>query len=106
MEAGPLNAQNLFNLADLLLDLAGRRLDGAFVFQIWIIGSLSRLLLDLALHFVKLAFRLVFGTWFHGIFLLKVLNDFVLRREHSGHPGISLPLSWLLLRPPCYGQQP
>ena len=71
MEAGLLNTQNFFNLADLLLDLAGRLLDGAFVFQVWIMGNLSRLFLDLALHFVKLAFRLVFGTWFHGIFLLK-----------------------------------
>jgi hypothetical protein len=62
MEAGPLAPQDLFNLADLLLDLAGRLLVGAFVFQIWIIGSFSQLLLDLAFHFVKLAFRLVFGT--------------------------------------------
>lgn len=70
MEAGPLIPQNFFNLADLLLDLAGRLLLGAFVFQIWLIGSFSHLLLDLALHFVKLAFRLVFGTWFHVILLL------------------------------------
>jgi hypothetical protein len=60
--AAPLIPQNLFNLPDLLLDLADRLLVGAFVFQIWILGSLSQLLLHLALHFVKLAFRLVFGT--------------------------------------------
>jgi hypothetical protein len=48
MEADPLISQNFFNLADLLLDLAGRLLVAAFVFQIWIIGSLSHLLLDWA----------------------------------------------------------
>ena len=60
---GLLDSQNLFNLADLLLDLAGRLLVGAFVFQIWIIDSLSRLLLDLALHFGNLpsAWSLVLG---------------------------------------------
>ena len=47
MEASPLHPQSFFNLADLLLDLAGRLLVGAFVFQIWIIGSFSHLLLDL-----------------------------------------------------------
>ena len=51
MEAGPLIPQNFFNLADLLLGLAGRLLVGSFVFQIWIIGSFSHLLLDLSLHF-------------------------------------------------------
>ena len=56
MEDGPLNPQNFFNLADLLLDLAGHLLVGAFVFQVWIIGSFSHLLLDLSLHFVNLAF--------------------------------------------------
>ena len=65
MEAVPLNPQNFFNLADLLLDLTGRLLDGAFVFQVWIIGDLSHLLFDLALHFVKIAFHLVLSTWFH-----------------------------------------
>ena len=75
MEAGPLSPQNSFNLADLLLDLAGRLLVGAFVFQIWIIGSFSHLLLDLALYLVKIAFHLVISTWFHVILLLKCLES-------------------------------
>jgi len=70
MEAGLLNTQNFFNLADLLLDLAARLLDGAFVFQVWIIGNFSHLLLDLALHFVKIAFHLVLSAWFHVTLLL------------------------------------
>jgi hypothetical protein len=34
VEAGPLNPQDFLNLADLLLDLAGRFLVAAFVFQV------------------------------------------------------------------------
>lgn len=52
MEAGPLNTENLFNLADLILDLVGR------------------LLLDSSLQFAKGALRLVLSTWFHGTFIL------------------------------------
>ena len=70
VEAAPLDAQDLFDLADLFLDLAARLLVRAFVYLIRIICNYSRLFLDLALHFVKRAFRLVLGAWFHDIFLL------------------------------------
>lgn len=62
MEADPLNPQSFFNLADLLLYLAGRPLAGTFLFQAWLSGSFSHLLLDLSLHFVKIAFQQAFGT--------------------------------------------
>jgi hypothetical protein len=75
MEAGPLIAQDFFNLTDFILDLAGRLLDGAFMFQIWIIDNLSGLFLDFSLHFVERALRLVFGTGFHAIFLLLDLKS-------------------------------
>jgi hypothetical protein len=52
------------------------------------------------------AFRFVFGTWFHGMFLLISFNLFVICGERSGHPGPNLPFPWLLLRPLCYGQGP
>ena len=74
MEPGPLNPQDFFNLADLLLDLAGRFLVAAFVFQVWIIRDFSHLLLDLALHLVKIAFHLVHSTLFHVTLLLKGLE--------------------------------
>jgi hypothetical protein len=74
METAPLNAKNVFNLTDLILDLADCLLDGGFIFQIWIIDNLSRLFLNGPLHVVKRALRLILGTGFHGIFLLKILN--------------------------------
>jgi hypothetical protein len=87
MQAGPLNAQDLFNLADLVLDFAGRLLDRAFVFQIRIIGKLTRLFLDLALHFVKRALRLVLGTWFQSIFLLFLFGLFAKHRRVLSSPA-------------------
>jgi hypothetical protein len=77
MEDSPLHPQSFFNLADLLLDLAGRLLIAAFVFQVWIIGNFSHLLLDLALHLVKIPFHLVLSTWFHVALLLKGLEVLV-----------------------------
>jgi hypothetical protein len=47
------------DLTDLFLNFAGYLFTGTFGFQIWIIAQFPDDLLDLTLHFVKLAFRLV-----------------------------------------------
>jgi osmotically-inducible protein OsmY len=64
-----LRAENLFNLADLLLDFASEFLVLAFSRQVRVVRHLSRLLFGFALHFMKLAFELVLRALFH-LFLL------------------------------------
>jgi hypothetical protein len=58
--------QNLLDLSDLSLNLAGYLFTGTFTFQLRIIAEFTGDLLDGSLHFVKLAFGLVFRTGFHG----------------------------------------
>ena len=58
---------DLLDLADLFLYFAGSLFVFAFGFQIGIHADFPGYLLDLALHFVKLAFRLVLRAGFHGI---------------------------------------
>jgi len=59
--------KDFLHLADLLLCFAGLFLGSAFAFQLAIPGDFPGNLPDTALHFVKLAFRLVLVTGFHDI---------------------------------------
>src|SRR4030042_4494267 len=58
---------DLLDLADLFLYFAGPVFVLTFAFQIGIHADFPGNLLDLALHFVKLAFRLVLRDGFHGV---------------------------------------
>src|SRR3989337_4240118 len=59
--------QDLLDLADLFWNLSGSLCVFAFGFQLGILADFPGYLLDLALHFVKLAFCLVLCAGFHGI---------------------------------------
>ena len=61
--------QNLLDLTDLFLNFAGYPFTSAFGLQLWIISQFPGDLLNLALHFVKRAFRLVPDARFHGVLL-------------------------------------
>ena len=59
--------QDILDLADFFLNFAGSLFVFAFGFQLGILADFPGYLLDLALHFVKLAFCLVLCAGFHGI---------------------------------------
>ena len=54
--------QDLLDLADLFLNFAGYLFTGTFSFQLSIIAEFPGDLLDLTLHLMKRAFRLVLRT--------------------------------------------
>jgi hypothetical protein len=62
-EQSTLCSQGFLDLADFLLDFPAYLFVLAFGFQVRIIRHMSRLLLDLSLHFVNLPRYLVLGTW-------------------------------------------
>src|SRR5271166_1996545 len=57
--------EHFFDLPDLLLNFAGQFFDPAFGFQVRIVSDLACFLFDFTCRFVKLAFDLIFRTWFH-----------------------------------------
>jgi len=59
MRRSHLLPHNFLDLTELFLNFAGYLLIGTFSFQIWIIAQFPGHLLDLALHFMPLAFCLV-----------------------------------------------
>ena len=59
--------QDLLDLADLFLYFAGPLFTFAFGFQFGIFAEFTGNLLNLTLHIVKLAFRLVLRAGFHGV---------------------------------------
>jgi len=61
--------QNLLDLTDFFLNIAGDLFDFSFGPQLGIIGNFPGHLPDLTFQFVKLSFRLVPGARFHGILL-------------------------------------
>lgn len=67
IRAALLLPHDFLDLADLFLNFTGSLFVFAFGFQPGILTDFPGYLLDLALHFVKLAFYLVIRTGFHGI---------------------------------------
>jgi len=57
--------EGFLHLAENPLNLPGCRFNDALGFQTAIIRKLPGCLLDLTLHFVKLAFDLICGAWLH-----------------------------------------
>jgi Low affinity iron permease len=70
--AASLFSQNLFNLADFLLDLAGYLFALTFRLQVRIVGDLADLLFYFSFSLVKLTFQFVLRTWFHFVFSSKM----------------------------------
>jgi hypothetical protein len=63
----PLLVEQLFNLADFLLDLACELFDLAFGLQVGIVRYLACFLFDCAFHFMKLASNLILRARFHPV---------------------------------------
>lgn len=59
--------EDFFHLPDLLLDLPANLFADTFGLQVRIVRQFAQLLLNLALHFVNLAFDLMLGTRLHPV---------------------------------------
>src|SRR5450432_4670219 len=80
--------QDLFNLADFLLELACELFTLTFRLQARIVGDLADLLFHFSFSLVKLAFQFVLRTWFH---LCSPQNSGDFEYCHTVYPGHADP---------------
>src|SRR5579871_4759442 len=80
---GHLLLEHLFNLADLVLDLAGDSFGLAFSLEVGIVRSLSRFLFGFTLQLMKFARDLILRARFHLLFSSFVSKMFRARDRNS-----------------------